>query len=139
MKRMHLAMLMGMAVLLTGCVSSVKKYPYGMMNTGLSLSALTRDQYEILGDVEGRASGTRILLWTMTEGGNKSFAGNLGMMLGQRGDKVFEAALYNAMESQPDADGLVAVRVIKGDVTDFKIFKKWSVTVKGKAIKIKKG
>ena len=61
------------------------------------------------------------------------------MLFRSRGDKVFEAALYNAMESQPDADGLVAVRVIKGDVTDFKIFKKWSVTVKGKAIKIKKG
>ncbi|MFA5138799.1 MAG: hypothetical protein WC728_06145 [Elusimicrobiota bacterium] len=144
MKRMHLAMLVGMAVLLTGCVSSIKKYPYGMMNTGLSLNSLARDQYEILSDVEGRASASQILFFKFTEGGNKSFSGSLASgrqeFLMGGADPVIQAALYNAMESQPDADGIVAVRVIKGEQTVVPLlFKKITVTLKGKAIKVKKG
>jgi len=143
-KRIGLGLLFGGIVLTAGCTASLKSYPYSMAGTHTMLAPLQRDQYEILGDVDGRAEGTTILWFIhITEGGSKLFSGGFGggiqgaLMGGM--NPIEQAALYNAMESQPDADGVIAVRVIKGDLFDCGVFKKESYEIKGKAIKIKKG
>ena len=143
--RIGLGLLFGGIVMTAGCAASLKSYPYSMAGTKTTLAPLQRDQYEILGDVDGRAEGSTILGFSSIEGGNKNFTGSFGggmpmgvMMEGL--DTIEQAALYNAMESQPDADGIIAVRVIKGDLFSLGfLFSKESVEIKGKAIKIKKG
>ncbi|MFA5138798.1 MAG: hypothetical protein WC728_06140 [Elusimicrobiota bacterium] len=166
--RKSLLFVLGTVLLLTGCVGSIKKYPYGMMNPTLSLDPLERGEYVILGDVEGRAQGTEIFGIPIIDGGTKQMVASLatpqaegvgailrvykdvatlGILKGRKPAQgpsrltiVEQAALYNAMESQPEADGLVAVRITKGEMTRIPfIFKKYTVTITGKAIKIKVG
>jgi len=150
MKKIGLLVLFGGALVAVGCTSLLKSYPYSMVNPNVSLQPLARDQYVILGDVEGRAEGARLFGFIpLNQGQPKTFSGNLsqGMAakisarmqgIAQMGPTEQEA-LYNAMESQPDADGIIAIRIIKGELTHIPfIFTKESVTLKGKAIKIKK-
>lgn len=145
---------------LSGCSGSFKAYPHSMVDTALRLDSLKRDQYVILADVEGRAEGSVLFhFFEFPLNNKKTFTGSMGnegpkggigemvmKMQGQGGagmsagmSKIEQAALYNAMESQPDADGIVALRIIKGEYLVIPgLFKKASVTIKGKAIKIKK-
>ena len=185
--RKNLLPVLGAALLLTGCVSTVKQYPYGMIDPGVRLMPLTRGQYTILGDVEGRAEGSEIFGMAFISGGRKqmiaeSLFGGSGEdlvvnteaetvgekilsayqiigpklvalrkkgiarrdlikgRLANRLSAVEQTALYNAMESQPEADGLIAVKVTKEELTRVPfIFKKMRVTIKGKAVKVKIG
>jgi len=145
MNRIGTGLLFGALLLTTGCTAMLKSYPYSMAGTKTTLAPLQRDQYEILGDVDGRAEGSTILGFQSIEGGNKNFSGSFGggfaMGIMTEGlDAIEQAALYNAMESQPDADGIIAVRIIKGESFSLGfLFSKESVEIKGKAIKIKKG
>lgn len=145
--RKQLLYLVGVAVLLTGCTSVFKRYPFSMINSNVSLEPLKRDQYVILGDVEGRSEGGYlfgIIPIPFAVGGTKVVSGSLSegiqaKMQAPGLGKIEQQALYNALESQPDADGIIAVRVIKGQRVNLPfIYKQETVTIKGKAIKIKK-
>ena len=127
----------------SGCTAAFKNYPYSMVNSAVSLEPLKREEYTVLGDVEGRAEGSCFLWACSVEGGPKFFSGTLvqglqAEMVAPSMGPIGQAALYNAMEAQPDADGIIAVRVIKGEVTNMIIFSKETIIIKGKAIKIKK-
>jgi hypothetical protein len=150
MKKMGLLTLLGVTLVTVGCTKIFKGYPYSMVNPNVSLQPLSRDQYVILGDVEGRAEGGYLFGFIPLNGGQpKTFSGNLSQGMAAKISArmqgiaemgpIEQEALYNAMESQPDADGIIAIRIIKGEMTHIPfLFTKESVTLKGKAIKIKK-
>ena len=52
---------------------------------------------------------------------------------------VEQAALFNAMASQPDADGVINLVISKGTTNHFLIGREETVTVRATAIKIKNG
>ena len=150
----QLSLLLGIALLTTACTTVFKRYPFSMINPSVFLEPLKRDQYTILGDIEGRSEGGylfRFIPVPFAVGGTKAVSGSLsegmeakiqamgrGQVVAGLG-KIEQQALYNALEGQPDADGIIAVRVIKGMRMEIPLlYWKEQVTIKGKAIKIKK-
>ena len=129
----------------SGCTSVFKRYPYGMIDPTVSLQPLSRDQYLVLGDVTGQSRGGYLFGFIPTMmGGPKVVSGSLNDSVASRLQapglgKIEQQALYNALESQPDADGIIALRVIKGEEMKIPLlYTEISVTIKGKAVKIKK-
>jgi hypothetical protein len=163
---MGLLLIAGAAFMTTGCAASLKSYPYTMMDTHVQLNPLSRKDYKVLGAVEGTAhcSGIFSGCWTDGEDKDKHFSGTLlsdfalaqararkmraGMMSTPQGEgdelpmvlsEVEQAALYNAMEKQPEADGVINLVITKGTRTSYVIFTEETVTVRATAIKIKNG
>lgn len=126
-----------------GCTTRLKIYPYGMVNPAVSLEPLKRNQYVILGDVQGTAEETYLLGFIpLHSEGSLGVGGRIekkfSEIQGQGLNGIEQKALYNALEKRPDADGVIAVRVVKATRTGFAFFYSTKyVVVKGKAIRIK--
>jgi len=154
----------------TACTASLKSCPYAMMDTHVSLKPLARKNYMVLGSVEGSAHCSGFFGGCIPDGGDKDrhFSGSLmplfniearqqALRMSARpqgeGDAELDAppmalnaveqvALYNAMASRPDADGIINLIITKGTVTRIPIafgYTEESVTVRATAIKIKNG
>ena len=159
--KMGLLLLAGAAFMTTGCAASLKSYPYTMMDTHVHLKPLSRKDYKVLGAIEGTAHCSGIFGACIPDGGDKDkhFNGSLmsefalaqaraRKMSSPQGDgeelpmelsPVEQAALYNAMEKQPEADGIINLVITKGTMTNYVIFTEETVTVRATAIKIKNG
>jgi hypothetical protein len=86
---------------------------------------------ETLGLVGGNASA---------KGGHAAGNGDTDEMLPEPMSPTESAAAYDAMEKQPDADGLINVIITKGERTSFGwLYTDETITLKATAIKIKTG
>lgn len=112
---------------LTGCITSSERIPGGKV----PLEALkTTATYDIIGEATGTATGGK-LFGFIPIGGENKFGQVDGMMLV---NPVDQAAVYNAIESVPTADALLAPRWAK-KVSNYFVYAEETVTVKGKAIR----
>jgi hypothetical protein len=112
---------------LTGCVSYSNSLPYGPAPL---LELKTTATYDVIGDATGTATGAKLFGFIPIGGEKKS--GMVGGMI--QLDPVAKTAIYNAIESVPTADSLLAPRY-SVKVSDYVIYTEETVTVKGKAIR----
>ena len=111
----------------SGCVSYFSRAPQG----SVSLEALeTTATYDIIGDATGTATGGK-LFGLISIGGEDKF-GQVGPMFSA--NPVMRAAVYNAIESVPTADTILAPRY-RIKTSNYIIYSEQTVTVKGKAVR----
>jgi len=118
---------------LTGCISYTNKAPSGYVPLAELKTTAT---YDVIGDAIGTSTGATLFGFIRVGGENKS--GTVGGMLPlnpmEKMNPVENAAVYNAIESVPTADSLLAPRY-SHKVSDYVIYKEETVTVKAKAIR----
>lgn len=90
----------------------------------------TSATYDVLGEATGTSSGGK-LFGLFRLGGERKVGQLSGSFLV---NPVESAAVYNAIESVPTADALIAPRWSK-EVSNYIIYMSETVTVKGKAIR----
>lgn len=113
---------------LAGCMTQSNKIP-GM--GGVPLAELqTTATYDVIGDATGTSTGGK--LFGIFRVGGEDKVGQLGGTLIL--SPVEAAAIYNAIESVPTADALIAPRWSK-KIENYVIYSHETVTVKGKAIR----
>lgn len=112
---------------MTGCVSYMNSAPYGFVPLEEMKTTAT---YDVIGEATGTATGGKLFGFISVGGENKSgqLAGTLQV------NPVVRAAIYNAIESVPTADALLAPRYTT-KVSNYIVYKEETVTVKGKAIR----
>lgn len=112
---------------LTGCVTHMNSAPYG----SVPLEQLkTTATYDVIGDATGTATGGK-LFGIIPIGGEKKY-GQVGSMI--QLNPVAKSAVYNAIESVPTADALLAPRYVH-KISNYVVYIEETVTVKGKAIR----
>ena len=128
MKKLCFAVAMAAGMIgLTGCVSLANRAPQG----DVALEALkTTATYDVIGDAVGTSSGG--VLFGIFNVGGEDKTGQLGYSILL--NPTARAAMYNAIESVPTADALLAPRFSITSENYF-IYRKETVTVKGKAIR----
>ena len=113
---------------ISGCMSASNSVPGG----GVPISALgTTATYDIIGDAVGTSSGAK-LFGFIPIGCEQKFgqiAGGYPIM-----NPIARAAVYNAVESAPTADAILAPR-FSTKSKNYVVFSEETVTVKGKAIR----
>ncbi len=129
MKKASIVAILASASLgLTGCITASNSASRGE----IPLAALsTTATYDVIGDAVGTSSGA--MLFGIIPIGCENKIGQIGggaPIL----NPVVGAAVYNAIESVPTADALLATRVSTKS-KNYIIYKEDTVTVKGKAIR----
>ena len=111
---------------LTGCVSQANRMSmHGAAMEGMKTTAT----YDVLGEATGTSTGGR--LFGIFAIGGEAKNGQSGAFIM---NPIEAAAVYNAIESVPTADALIATRMSK-DVKNYFVYAKETVTVKGKAVR----
>ena len=131
MRNVSLVLLLLAVVMSAGCSMSGNSIPQGYVGRIGLQNMSTTSSYEILGPAEGTSTGGR-LFFIIPIGMENKF-GNIGVMNPFQ-NPVQAAAVYNAIESVPDADMIIAPRfsiVSK----NYLIYREDTVTVKGKAVR----
>ncbi len=118
-----------------GCSGLSTAIPEGQPELKIS----TNTTWEVIGSAEGSSSGVMVLGIIPIGMENKA-----GFIAGRTNyfraydpiahNRVMRAAIYNAIESVPDADALIAPRY-EAKTRNFLLFQTQSITVKGKAIR----
>ena len=119
------------AATVVGCSAASNSIPEARVG-GMTLAPLaTNSSYEIIGQAEGTASGSYLFgfIPVGVERKSGSIAGSWAYMT-----PVERAAVYNAIDSVPDADALIAPRFAAVS-KNYLIYSEETVTVKGKAIR----
>ena len=112
---------------LTGCVTHLNSAPYG----SVPLEELkTTATYDVIGAATGTATGGK-LFGLIPIGGETNY-GQVGNMI--QLNPVAKTAVYNAIESVPTADALLAPRFAR-KVSNYIVYTEETITVKGKAIR----
>ncbi|MFC1849326.1 hypothetical protein ACFL27_03870 [candidate division CSSED10-310 bacterium] len=125
------------AISIQGCVFKGAIAPGVMVPSFLEVEKLTRQEYEILGDVEGHGCATfhslfpLPIFWVSDEGKAGTLIG-----LSARGSAK-QTAIYHALHSVPGADAILMPRFYTKTKSIFIWYRKTCATVKGKAIRIK--
>lgn len=138
MKEMcNLALAIIAAVVVCGCMTGCQSYlnvsPLGAVEPVQLAELKTTATYDIIGEAQGSATGGRLFGFIPVGGENK--VGQVGSMIIV--NPVVRAAIYNAIESVPTADTLLAPRYsIKS--SNYIIYSEQTVTVKGKAVRYNK-
>ena len=118
---------------LTGCVSQANRMA---MHAPVLDGMKTTATYDILGDAKGTSTG-KVLFGFISIGGEAK-KGQDGVAVSPfpfaGSSPVEAAAIYNAIESVPTADALIATRMSK-EVKNYIVYKEETVTVKGKAVR----
>lgn len=121
------------AIVISGCVSYSSVAPMGGVGAVQLAELKTTATYDIIGDATGSATGGRLFGFIPIGGENK--VGQVGSMMVF--DPVVRAAIYNAIESVPAADTLLAPRYsVKS--SNYIVYSEQTVTVKGKAVRYNK-
>ncbi len=130
---MVLSALVACVTVSAGCMSSAKVAP----GVGFPLGAMsTTATYDVLGDTEGSSTGG--ILFGIFPIGCEKKSGCIATgsaMPAFPPKPVEDAAVYNAIEAVPGADALFAPR-FNIEQTNYIVYKKKTVNVKGKAIRI---
>ena len=114
---------------LTGCVSQANR----LASWTPPLEELkTTATYDVIGDAKGTATGETLFGFIPLSFGGESKKGQLAGSLIL--NPIESAAYYNAIESVPTADALIATRSTR-EVKNYIVYVKETVTVKGKAIR----
>ena len=101
--------------------------------TGVPLGEIsTSATYDIIGPAKGTATGAS-LFGFISIGGEKKFGSIATGKLGPK-NPVVQNAIYNAIQSVPTADALIAPRW-NTQVKNYIIYKESTVTLEGKAIR----
>lgn len=127
MKKLWFAVVLASAMIgATGCVSSYNRLSQGCV--GLE-PLKTTATYDIIGDATGTATGGKLFGFIHVGGEDKyGQLGNTFLV-----SPVEKAAMYNAIESVPTADSLLAPRFVSKH-SNYLVYSSDTVTVKGKAI-----
>lgn len=134
MKKALLLTLLVAALLFTGCSMNTAKMEKSALNTTIQLD---KSQYEIIGDVTGKAEITQILFFVM---GVKPNYGELSgtIRFGFQSYNTAEAmAIYDAIDNSQGADAIIAPKFKTQTTMFFPFYSKQTVEVTGKAIKLK--
>ena len=115
-------------VLVSGCASVATSIPAA--EVGLE-DLKTMATYDVIGPAEGEATGGYLLFFIPIGIERKSGTVGWGTRLA---DPIRSAAVYNAIESVPEADALIAPRY-HATIRNYIIYVKKTVRVKGKAIR----
>jgi len=153
-----------MFVLLNGCVYIANKAPGTSLNTPPTQMDTAKIDYDVIGDVQGEATIYRILgiptnlflshdtpgimvsdmdVVIQLENGNvKSRPSGLFSWLSRlyfrkQFTAVEREALYDALQKNPNTDGLIAVRTVNYEKRNFMIYQYYTASVKARAIKIR--
>ena len=132
MKKLFCRLMMGATIagglgFVTGCSS----FSNSIAQKDIGLDCLrTTATYDIIGDATGTATGGK-LFGFISIGGEDKY-GQMGNMI--LVSPVERAAVYNAIESVPTADALMAPR-FSSKRSYYIVYSEESVTVKGKAIR----
>ncbi len=114
-----------------GCFTGCSSFSNRITQRDVGLDLLrTTATYDIIGDATGTATGGKLFGFISIGGENKY--GQLGNMM--LVSPVEKAAVYNAIESVPTADALMAPRFVSKR-SNYIVYSEESVTVKGKAIR----
>jgi hypothetical protein len=95
----------------------------------------TKATYDIIGPAQGESTGAYVLGIIPVKGENKTGAIGTSLNLRKLYSPVQRAAIYNAIESVPTADALLAPRFQTTVTKNLFLFKEETVTVRGKAIR----
>ena len=133
MKLFKLSAVVATAAVLTSCQYTRLAVPGDQLP--LEVKAVQLDaKYKVIGDAVGTSTGG--VLFGFINIGGESKTGNLIGGPISIMDPIKDAALYNAIESVEGADGLVAARTLREGKNWF-VYKSETVTVKGKAVKLR--
>lgn len=132
MKRL-LLLLVAVAFIGIGCTHSYQS----VETSGVSISPKGAATYKILGDTEGKATVTQILIFKMGDTGKTaSFPGATGL-LGAGAKTICEqAAAYKALQNYTDADQIICPRFKTELVTDYMVYKVFESTCNAKAVQV---
>ncbi len=135
MKRFML-LLVAVVFIGMGCTHSYQS----VETSGVSINPKGSATYKILGDTEGKATVTQILIFKMGDTGKTAnFPGSSGLsLLGPGAKNICEqAAAYKALQNYTDADQIICPRFKTELVTDFMIYKVFESTCNAKAVQVK--
>jgi hypothetical protein len=132
MRNVSLVLLLLAVAMSAGCSMSSNTIPQGYVGALQLGNMSTNSSYEILGPAEGTSKGG-FLFGFIPLGMEKKF-GSIGPRINPFQNPVQAAAVYNAIESVPDADMIVAPRFSTVS-NNYLVYREDTVTVKGKAVR----
>lgn len=116
----------------TSCTQKFKSTPVAPVNVQVNV---TMDDLEYVGEVTGTSTQS-YLLGRIAIGGRRNHAGQVGGTIGLPQTRGVNNALYDALQTQPDADFVLPVSVETVKDVMF-LGNKTTYTVRAKAYKIK--
>lgn len=121
---------------LTGCIY----HGSSVSSPAVGLEMKSTATYDIIGDATGTSTGA--MLFGFIPIGCENKYGEMGQPFYAGGFVKFQspveaAAIYNAIESVPTADAIMAPRFVR-EGSNYIVYRKETVTVKGKAIRYNK-
>ena len=116
----------------TSCTQKFKSTPVAPVNVQVNV---TMDDLEYVGEVTGTSTQS-YLLGRIAIGGRRNHAGQVGGTIGLPQTRGVNNALYDALQTQPDADFVLPVSVETVKNVMF-LGNKTTYTVRAKAYKIK--
>ncbi len=138
MKR-FLLLLVAVAFIGMGCTHSYQS----VETSGVGINPKGAATYKILGDTEGKATVTQILIFKMGDTGKTAnFPGGGGSglpLVGGPGAKGIceQAAAYKALQNYTDADQIICPRFKTELVADYMVYKVYESTCNAKAVEVK--
>ena len=132
MRNVSLVLLLLAVAMSAGCSTVGNSIPQGYVGALQLGNMSTNSSYEILGPAEGTSTGGR--LFGFIPIGMERKVGNIGPRINPFQNPVQAAAVYNAIESVPDADLIIAARFSTVS-KNYLIYREDTVTVKGKAVR----
>jgi len=129
--KVSLLVLAGLVVLSTGCTTMIARVP----GAGVPLAEVkTTATYDVLGPVKGSATGATLFGFIPIGSGGDTKIGSIAAGFQRPMPPVEGAAVYNAIESLPGADAIIAPRW-HVTVNNYLIYQEKTVTVNAKAIR----
>lgn len=128
-------------VVLTSCTFKAYRHQQTPLAGPLMIEPFKRGDFVIIGDIEGQACGS-VLFWIFSFGADDkrihlSGGSGWGSLLPWSGlSAVEQVALYDAVDRVRGADLIISLRS-KSQVTDYWIYRKECVIVRGKALQLK--
>lgn len=132
MRNVSLVLLLLAVAMSAGCSMSSNSIPQGFIAPIELRNMSTNSSYEIIGPAEGTSTGG-FLFGFIPVGMEKKF-GSIGPRINPFQNPVQAAAVYNAIESVPDADLIIAPRFSTVS-RNYLVYREDTVTVKGKAVR----
>lgn len=134
MRKLYFLLLAVILLLSTGCMMNTARLEKSALNTNIQLD---KSQYEIIGEISGKAEVTQILFFVQgvkPNYGELSGTINLGFYSRSSAESM---AIYDAIEKSGKADAIIAPKFKSHSYMFFPFYSKTTVEVTGKGIKLK--
>jgi hypothetical protein len=137
---MRFVLLVAALVPLAGFSSGCSSLSAGIGMAGtpkIAIEGLKRNEYQILGEVEGNATARSAFFGIVKWGPNEGVGNDLPGAFATVKERAYAAAAYDAISKVPDADSLLEPRWNAKTWSVPGLYAGATVTVKAKAIRVK--